>query len=288
MTKLFNFLFPEVKSYHRHRQGSRQLSNVSRWSDWETETITLESNRDGIKQITEVLAQRSNINAIHIISHGSPGCLYLGNAELNLDTINNYIWNLQQWQGDIFLYGCNIAAGDAGAEFLQRLQKLTGANIAASANLTGSTALEGDWELEFQLGEIETTRVFVEAIAKNYNSVFAINRVPVDSLENEANSISTSPAISSDGRFVAFSSVADNLVSGDTNGARDVFVHDRQTGVTSLVSVDSPSPPGKGRGEGWVGRGLRVGCLLSPTKSKKTFHTQTLVSCVSVYRCRNS
>ncbi|NEO53419.1 MAG: DUF4347 domain-containing protein [Okeania sp. SIO3B5] len=210
----------------------------------ETEAIALESNRDGIKQITEVLAQRSNVNTIHIISHGSPGCLYLGNAQLSLDTINNYIWDLQQWQGDIFLYGCNIAAGDAGAEFLQRFQKITSANIAASANLTGSAALGGDWELEVRLGEIESTRVFLEAIATNYNSVFAINRVSVDSFGNEANGVSSSPVISSDGRFVAFSSFANNLVSGDTNGAQDVFVHDRQTGVTSLVSVNSAGKQG--------------------------------------------
>ncbi|NEQ41149.1 MAG: DUF4347 domain-containing protein [Okeania sp. SIO3I5] len=210
----------------------------------QTNTIILESNRDGIKQITEVLAQRSNINAIHIISHGSPGCLYLGNTQLSLDTINNYIWDLQQWEGDLFLYGCNVAAGDAGAEFLQRLQKITSANIAASANLTGSAVLGGDWQLEVKLGEIESTGVFGEAIATNYNSVFAINRVSVDSSGNEANGVSTSPAISSDGRFVAFSSVADNLVSGDTNDAQDVFVHDRQTGITSLVSVNSAGEVG--------------------------------------------
>ena len=45
------------------------------------------------------------------------------------------------------------------------------------------------------------------------------------------------PAISADGRFVAFYSLATNLVSGDTNGAADVFVHDRQTGTTERVSV---------------------------------------------------
>ncbi len=209
-----------------------------------TNTIILESNRDGIKQITEVIAQRSNINAIHIISHGSPGCLYLGNTQLTLDTINNYIWDLPQWQGDIFLYGCNVAAGDAGAEFLHRLHKITRANIAASANLTGSAVLGGDWQLEVKLGEIESTGVFGEAIATNYNSVFAINRVSVDSSENEANGASTYPAISGDGRFVAFSSVADNLVPGDTNETRDVFVHDRETGITSLVSVNSAGEQG--------------------------------------------
>jgi hypothetical protein len=45
--------------------------------------------------------------------------------------------------------------------------------------------------------------------------------------------------ISADGRFVAFESAATNLVAGDTNGALDVFVHDRSTGVTERVSVDT-------------------------------------------------
>src|SRR5207237_167695 len=46
------------------------------------------------------------------------------------------------------------------------------------------------------------------------------------------------PALSADGRFVAFISEASNLVPGDTNGTPDVFVHDRQTGATQRVSVD--------------------------------------------------
>jgi Tol biopolymer transport system component len=53
----------------------------------------------------------------------------------------------------------------------------------------------------------------------------------------QANGDSTFPAISADGRFVAFQSKADNLVLGDTNGFEDIFVHDRQTGSTTRVSV---------------------------------------------------
>ncbi len=64
-------------------------------------------------------------------------------------------------------------------------------------------------------------------------------RVNVDSTGNQANGGSTDPSISADGRYVAFSSLASNLVAGDTNGAMDVFVHDRQMGTTSRVSVDS-------------------------------------------------
>ena len=52
----------------------------------------------------------------------------------------------------------------------------------------------------------------------------------------EANGASNFPSISADGRYVAFESVANNLVEGDTNGFTDIFVHDRKTGTTTLVS----------------------------------------------------
>ena len=54
------------------------------------------------------------------------------------------------------------------------------------------------------------------------------------------------PVISADGRFVAFSSYASNLVPGDTKGWYDVFVHDRQTGKTRRVSVSSGGAQGNG------------------------------------------
>ncbi|MAW60577.1 MAG: calcium-binding protein, partial [Planctomycetes bacterium] len=57
-------------------------------------------------------------------------------------------------------------------------------------------------------------------------------RVSVSSTGGEANDHSQEAAVSADGRFIAFTSLASNLVAGDTNGHRDVFVHDRQTGMT--------------------------------------------------------
>jgi Tol biopolymer transport system component len=63
-------------------------------------------------------------------------------------------------------------------------------------------------------------------------------RVSVDSVGNQGNENSNSPSISADGRYVAFESDADNLVADDNNGSTDVFVHDRQTGATTRVSVD--------------------------------------------------
>jgi len=60
-------------------------------------------------------------------------------------------------------------------------------------------------------------------------------RVSVASDGTQANGDSISPAISSDGRFVAFSSEASNLVAGDTNNKADIFVHDRQNDTTELI-----------------------------------------------------
>src|SRR5437870_3702403 len=77
-------------------------------------------------------------------------------------------------------------------------------------------------------------------------------RVSVASGGTESNAASLGPALSADGRFVAFHSAATNLVAGDTNGATDVFVHDRQTGTTERVSVASGGSQGDGFSAGPV------------------------------------
>src|SRR5213078_1257125 len=84
-------------------------------------------------------------------------------------------------------------------------------------------------------------------------------RVSVDSAGTQGNSSSRAPALSADGRFVAFQSDATNLVVGDTNGKTDVFVHDRQTGPTERVSVAS--------GGGRLGTGGSGGFFAFPSLS---------------------
>jgi Tol biopolymer transport system component len=71
-------------------------------------------------------------------------------------------------------------------------------------------------------------------------------RVSVASDGSEGDKLSYGQSISPDGRYVAFASYATNLVAGDTNGKWDVFVHDRQTGETTRVSVDSEGSQGDG------------------------------------------
>ena len=121
------------------------------------ETVILSPNQDGIEQISQILQQHPHITTIHILSHGAPGCLYLGNSQLNLTNIHSYTQQLQQWQRqNILLYGCNVAAGDAGEEFIRKLHEITNATISASATKTGNAALGGNWELEVNIPVTET------------------------------------------------------------------------------------------------------------------------------------
>ena len=72
--------------------------------------------------------------------------------------------------------------------------------------------------------------------------------VSVNSSGVQANGMSLNGNMSEDGRYVVFASDGDNLVSSDTNGVRDIFVFDRQIGITERVSVSSGNPGGQANG----------------------------------------
>ncbi|MEG4201764.1 DUF4347 domain-containing protein [Microcoleus sp. Pol12A5] len=136
------------------------------------EVFVLDGRADGIEQISLVLQHRQNIDAVHIISHGSPGCLYLGNSQLSLDNLIHYAAQLQQWDvANLLLYGCNVAAGDAGEEFITKLHALTGSEIAASKSLTGSAAKGGNWELEVTTTQMQPVLALQAEAMANYGSV---------------------------------------------------------------------------------------------------------------------
>src|SRR4028118_2233390 len=81
-----------------------------------TEVVVLDANRDAIDQITDILRDRTNIDSIHIVSHGAPGSLQLGDVRFSLDNLEAYSEQLQQWRSalnrgaDILIYGCNVAS----------------------------------------------------------------------------------------------------------------------------------------------------------------------------------
>lgn len=148
-------------------------------------THVLSCNQDGVTQISNRLSQYqkyTNISAIHIVSHGLPGCLYLGNHELSLRNLDKYSPILKTWFSNrslfhnangsqktlpnsqltrpkLCLYGCNVASGDAGEEFITKLANITGADVLASSSPVGHHDLGGNWELDKTTGFPETLSI---------------------------------------------------------------------------------------------------------------------------------
>jgi len=143
------------------------------------EVVVLESDRDGIEQVSEILADRSNLDAVHFITHGSDGQINLGNSLLDLDSLESNNTAIQNWasalteDADLLIYGCNLAATTEGEQLVDSLAQLTGADVAASDDLTGHEDLGGDWDLEYDTGSIETSVAVSEVAQTDYESVLA-------------------------------------------------------------------------------------------------------------------
>ncbi|MGB5899290.1 MAG: DUF4347 domain-containing protein, partial [Geitlerinemataceae cyanobacterium] len=146
-----------------------------------TKTIVLDECQDGIAQIGEILENYTHLEAIHLVSHGQPGSLQLGNSTLNQFSLKNAIPQFKQWakalapEAEIWIYGCRVAAGKLGSRFIQSLSEITGMRIAASTTLVGNGALGGNWELDATVGEIRSQQAFHQAALDRYPGVLNVN-----------------------------------------------------------------------------------------------------------------
>lgn len=164
------FIDPTVPDYESLVAGMG--SNV--------EIIMLDATRDGMEQIAESLADRSGIDAIHLITHGAEGRLNIGTGALTHDSMTGQyadeLATIQQAlseQADILVYGCDFAAGQAGQEAATLLSQLTGADVAASTDATGFAGLGGDWVLETQIGTVETQVAVDYGVQANWVGLLA-------------------------------------------------------------------------------------------------------------------
>src|SRR5262245_9363588 len=141
--------------------AERLLTDMAAQSGRALDVVRIGADEDGLARISAELAARQDVSAVHIISHGSDASIYLGRNVLNAEAIENRAGELAAWSAsltadaDLLIYGCDVAASGAGQAFLERLASLTGADVAASTNPTGSAALGGDWSLEYSTSTIE-------------------------------------------------------------------------------------------------------------------------------------
>ncbi|WP_020588981.1 DUF4347 domain-containing protein [Desulfobacter curvatus] len=140
------------------------------------EVRVIETDLDGIGQISDILAEYSDLAAVHFIGYGADGKIQLGSTWLDGTTLHQNSDAVSGWgdaltdTGDLLFYGCNLIAGSEGQSLLNAISTLTGADIAASGDLTGHASLGGDWDLETTVGDVETD-VVVSDVAQNYNTL---------------------------------------------------------------------------------------------------------------------
>ncbi|MBB1272598.1 putative Ig domain-containing protein [Psychromonas sp. SR45-3] len=202
----------------------------------------LDAEQDGVQQITDLLATHSDLDAVHVISHGNEGGIQLGSSWLSTDNLDQYSEQIETWQGvfdedaDILIYGCDLAGNLSGELLINSLAELTGADVAASTDATGSSELGGNWELEYQTGEINTQIAFTQDTQGAWQHVLATS----GSLW-----LSTNGNASSDGGggvnhdILSFSDPSLTLESGDgTTGETDgTFYTEDNTLPANLMAM---------------------------------------------------
>jgi uncharacterized repeat protein (TIGR01451 family) len=138
-------------------------------------------DENGLQVISQLLGETGNVSSLQIVSHGQSGAIRLGNSNLDSISLNNasVASQLQGWQSamtadaDILILGCDVAQGSKGEFFVQRLADLTQADISASTDGTGSATKGGNWVLEFDVGQRDSTFVFSQQAIESYSELMA-------------------------------------------------------------------------------------------------------------------
>jgi len=135
------------------------------------QTHLIPEQRDGLQYMAEVVAGCRGIETLHLICHGAPGRLFLGNVAVGLDSLPSYaseLLNLSDAMaedGQWLIYGCEVAAGGEGRRFVEGLRLMTGLQVAAAVHKVGHSAMGGSWALDFAPGVTDMQRLMGKTLA---------------------------------------------------------------------------------------------------------------------------
>lgn len=120
-----------------------------------TAVYRLTPGGDALAEISAIFEGLQDLDRVHLVSHGEPGALWLGDSRLASDTLAEHSARLADWgtafaeQGQLLLYGCEVGAGARGTAFVAALSETLGVAVAASDDITGAADQGGDWVLEY-------------------------------------------------------------------------------------------------------------------------------------------
>jgi glucose/arabinose dehydrogenase len=160
-----------------------EVEDLGQWKDAIPDNATfvlLHANEDPIAQLTEVMNKHHEIGSMHIISHGADGQLRLAGQTINQEILVQRAKEIQSWNSsfadgaDVLIYGCSVAAGDSGVQFVEKLASLIDVDVAASTNATGSATEKYDWKLEHRFGSIQFASLLNQRVLDRVQGHLAI------------------------------------------------------------------------------------------------------------------
>jgi hypothetical protein len=145
--------------------------------------VEIDGSQNGLAQIANWAQTHTGFDAIHILSHGTEGMLELGTAFVNDAALHSSgtqaeladIGHALKSGGDLLLYGCDVAAGSDGRQFVDDLSAATGHDVAASTDATGAAAKGGNWTLEAQVGHIDAATLDIGSYTDTLGNVVTGN-----------------------------------------------------------------------------------------------------------------
>jgi uncharacterized delta-60 repeat protein len=210
------------------------------------EFVVIHGERDGLEQISEILTGYHDLDAVHLLSHGTAKGMQLGSTWLDHQTINDYSDVIHDWKnafstnGDLLLYGCDLAANDAGRLLVDTLGQWTGTDVAASTDLTGFAMFFGDWQLEYQVGHLETSIVASEVVQAEWEGLMAVSLNSTSSAATSGTASSLTWSHTIDNGTNRILTVSLSLTAGQatsvTYGGTAMTLVGRYTGIHSHTS----------------------------------------------------
>jgi hypothetical protein len=232
-----------LASEQRVLGGTSQLviidESVAGWRDLvdqlgdDVQVEFISSDRDGVIQLAEIISRYDGLTSLHLISHGADGLVRIGNTSLTLAELSLYQEALASIGAafvegaDWFIYGCDLAASDDGKALVNALAELTGLDVAASEDATGS--VDGaNWILEYSTGLVDHTGVLELAI----NGTLAWINVGQDG--GSASGEWVGADIAADGKWIVAGTYIDKVHIYEVVGPNRVLV---QTITTSAAAA---------------------------------------------------
>jgi|GEM_PF-6508162 len=144
--------------------------------------IEINGEESGVDQVSDILRQFDQpVDSLHIVGHGDQDQIFLGADRLSQNTLEEHSESLQNWSqylsenADLLFYGCDVVENEQGEILLAQIAEITGADVSGSDDTTGTENLGGDWDLEFNLGTIETQTLLQHSSESNWSGILALS-----------------------------------------------------------------------------------------------------------------